>query len=537
MPSGNKRMQINSRERVLSTDVNRLQSFISRDMAEVLRFALDAESEMDLQAGGAEQVGTATTGPMRATILNGLRCLPDNGTTNLFITPGVIGVVNPDVPANPDDGPYKWIVDAGVPSTAALTFTANATGSPRVDVIECARTDVVVESDNRDVFDPATGLFAAALQNKVAAGRMAYRVRLGSPNALASGFSPGWLPLAVVSSPNGAVLWDHAVLWDVRPLAQDLLFQPFNISRSMNEIHKAVAGWTWDTPSISTMRQQGVVETSIRGRRAGGVLRAGPLGVGTTPPTVTDYILINDASNQDPGISLAVNSPWYLWFCFPYGLPRWARYSEAPAGPRIPQGPRGIPVVTHRGPADASGRPASPIGIPTALGVGSSTSDATMALAGAVVAGPLLNPVMSDGVVQWSGGAALTPTSTVPNISADWVFTDNVRYPANARAIHVEIRVSLTTSGADGEYQPTLSMTNSLVGTMDLVARSVQLPPMFVPDGETFQYAVEARVPLMPTWPTEAGLASRLLRFTHGSPAGGSSAGYQLFVLGWELGP
>ena len=178
MASGQKRMVINTREKIISTDINRLQAFIGTQDAEELRWMLLAPAD----EGGAATVSGSATTPPNAMVLNGLWARPEVGTVNLFITPGVIAMVDPDAPPSADDSPCKIIVDDGVLLGGALVLTPGA-GSTRIDIVECSRTTQVLETDNRDIYNPSTGLFTPASVTKAAPGWSSSTCRCATPRA------------------------------------------------------------------------------------------------------------------------------------------------------------------------------------------------------------------------------------------------------------------------------------------------------------------------------------------------------------------
>jgi len=229
MSNGFKNVVINTRERAVSLDINRLQKFMGRDLTDYFRFMFDAVTQHDLEGGGTSVLGAAVTNPLRGIILNGLTPKPEIGGVNVTIDAGIALLVDPESPLNSDDGPYKFVSSAGVSAPGTLTLTPNASGSTRIDIIECQRVQndpATKEVDNRDIYDVATGLFNATTVDKAYRDGLTFRIRTGTPGGGFAGVGTvsGWLPMTVCRVPNGTVSWDTVDLWDVRPLASDLEF-------------------------------------------------------------------------------------------------------------------------------------------------------------------------------------------------------------------------------------------------------------------------------------------------------------------------
>jgi hypothetical protein len=166
--SGHKKLINNTREKLVSTDFNRMQSFIAARRSNWLRYWIDVFKRQDELGGDIIETPTDSVGtPVLADIYGGLTVIPQEGTLNLHVVAGVVGMLDPDASPDDDDSPYKLIYDPGIDTDGALQMTANSSGSIRIDVIECERVDTVIESDNRDVYDPPTGAFSALPVDKV----------------------------------------------------------------------------------------------------------------------------------------------------------------------------------------------------------------------------------------------------------------------------------------------------------------------------------------------------------------------------------
>lgn len=359
MSSGMENVVLNSLERLVSTDHNRLQKFKARDVAEAFRYLLDVScGTEDLDAGGVPTEFLTQENPLRAEVFSGLLARPQIGSLNVLVDAGLLYCVDPDASPSPDDSVYKFIRSPGVPNVGGLVMTANASGSIRIDVIECQRTnnaDQVVETDSRDLFNPSTGLFTATTVTKATQGTLTFRVRAGTAGSGFPGTAAGWLPLAVASVAAGATTCDQMTFWDVRPLLSDRAHGLQNVS-AQSCVNEAESQWD----ARVTTAIVGLPRARVHRRIAGGLV-SGESAIDAT-----------SAANQEPGFAPA--NLWHLYLLFPFSLPRWARYSTSASGSRIPRGPRGIAVVSATNMHDDAS-PVSAVSLPTATGLLGSTTE------------------------------------------------------------------------------------------------------------------------------------------------------------------
>lgn len=463
MGSGQKREVLNTQERILSTDHNRAQAFLGSHIAELLRAMLNTtQGSDDLDAAAIQTTFSSSANPLRAEIFSGLLVRPTATTLEVLVEAGTVALIDPDSPASTDDSPYKVITDPGVTASGTLVIGAGA-GSTRIDVIECSRVtggESTLESDNRDVFDEVSGLFVPASLPKVRAGRLQYRVRVGTPGAGFPGTAAGWLPLAVVSVPTSATSVDGMTFWDVRPMIQDRSVQPFAIARTRPRIHKALVNAASVNAVTGTVDVDGPAIAGCS-RRLGGMLRSGSV--------VADADNINcaTAANQEPGISFTANRPWYLYLLTPFGLPRWARYTAS--GTRVPRSPRGIPVVSMTAP-DTDGNPSAAISLPTLTGLGSNTAVGVAVAAGFAGSGGTQGAFFGDNengytLVSTDGGTTdpLPHTATTSLSGAPvaglcrYDLTAGTHYPPHARALLCEFRASFACTFGSPFWQNLMS--------------------------------------------------------------------------------
>lgn len=524
--SGLKREVFSARERAVSDDLVRAQAFLSAAIAEKHR-RIHTSLASEEEAAGKTTVPAATGNPLSAMILEGLRFDPQIGSVNALVTPGVGLFVMPDASPHPDDDPGRLISDPGVQTAGALTLTAGAV-STRIDVVEVQPTSTVVESDNRDLFNPSTGLFSAVLVNKVVRGSLTYRIRTGTAGAGFPGTASGWLPIAVCSVPSSATTWDDVVVWDVRPLLSDLARGPGIVDSVWNTLsrqHAAVVN------NAGTWSASGIVEGELGGWKVGGNLS----------PTLTGATSVDLDSGatpnvQVPGFAAVASLPWYLYLVQPFGLPRWARYSPATSLQRTPQAPRGVPAFTQQAP-DYSGRPTTAIPLPTATGLGNTSDNALAVLAGVFGAGATFCGIVvgRDAMTRiLTPGISLAPSSGAASAVVTYQLTSAL-VPGHASVI----RLRLTTVIADTAGDYTISR---MIALYDAVGGNIVVEQRWngtatVPAAGSFTDQFEVELPLPPPLPT-GSFSTLEVKFTITWVSGGAIAysNQAAAIVGWRIG-
>ncbi len=452
MASGMKKMVINTQERAISPDINRLQDFKAKDIAELWRYLADVTENFDLTPGVITEFSALGT-PMRAEVINGLMVEPSVGSLTLDIKPGLLFAIAPD--AGLDDSNYKFVSSVGLPVAGGISMTANPGVSTRIDVIECSIADTITETDNRDIFNPSTGLFVAASKTKARAGTLVFRVRAGTPGAGFPGSVSGWLPLMVARVPAATVSNDTMTFWDVRPLVSDRVR---GLSAGEHEVpvwgdmnFRVQSGGSGATPS----NLEGYCRVGYRGRWLGGTLRRGTKG-----PSDTGSVDLRNVDVQEgAGITSVVGAPYYIYLLIPFGLPRWSRYTEFGVGFRRPRSPNGIMVVSVV-PPDARSRPSTAITLPTGLGFSSTTTD------GVCISSSFQYLNGFGGFYTHNRKTLLTDTlatitnTVVPSLSL--IFRAYVvpitHFPPNATAIYAKSRIVLQSPNTAPLYIDFLQM-------------------------------------------------------------------------------
>lgn len=176
-------VKFNSRERALSTDQNR-QAILSRRAL--------AEAMAALSTGTLKQSGCFGASFVVA---------PQAGTMKCSITPGVALLY--DATAAFPYSTMSWIESAVL---REVTLDAGD-GNPRYDVVEMRAGSATTLTQPRDEFNPLTGSFSVVNMAKEVASYPEFQVRKGVPAVLPSipAGTPGWMPLAYVAVPGGAV--------------------------------------------------------------------------------------------------------------------------------------------------------------------------------------------------------------------------------------------------------------------------------------------------------------------------------------------
>lgn len=437
MSNGMRTMKINTQERAVSTDINRLQTFAQTDLMELARYLLNIQTSA-IDPGAYSEPTTLDT-PVKAEIVSGLMVKPQVGSFSLLVDSGLALMLAPD--GEVEGSNYKYVRDAGVSAPGALVITANASGSIRIDVVECRVNPVAsTVTDSRDIFDTTTGLFTAATVTKETKSVLEYRVRAGVGGAGYPGAANGWLPLCIASVPNGATSCNDVTFWDVRPLVADRI-KPSNVLELATVDELEVRGVR---TNATTYTVNGLWRATLNGRTLGGEFRSSAPGA--------DAASINVANLVNQGASIAEPlSGWvYVYAATPFGLPRWARYNDAPSA-RVPRTPKGFMVVSYVE--------------PTELGTNSTTIPlpASTGLAGTIAIGEAICVLMiprnssnefvqllgSGKQVEFSGGVNSLAVAVSGSINFEFSIATSF-WPPNAKAMKYHFDTSVTIPANSG---------------------------------------------------------------------------------------
>lgn len=523
MASGNKTMVLNARERVVSDDWNRMQRFVGAQVADAIRWLM---LTVQLESGATSLNIQTTLNPLWGVILNGLEARPEIGTVNLFVNPGVIAMINPDASPSSDDSPAKVFYDAGQPLAGALTLTPGSVAT-RIDVIECSRVDVVTQSDNRDVFDPVTGLFTAVLVDKVKTSQLVFRIRTGTAGGgfASVGTAAGWMPIAVASVPSTATTWDDVTLWDVRRLMADMVRSPAQLQQKFPHVRKAWATM-FELGGVRTAR--GVIETELDQYLMGGQLGSNFSGL------ANGALDLLSTSVLEPGFAVSNDLPWILYLLTPFGLPRWAKYTPATAGIRIPDALKGIPVFTQKTPANHGGNPGVAVSLPTGTGLGGSTTKGVVALTGIFNGANFANGVLAD---HWTRlvGPAISPASGAGSGSVRYDLIDGTHWPTGATAVRLRFATRLAAAAGTA-----ITGTREVIltdGAGNVVFSDLQGVVFLSPTAGAINEFIEVDVPLhdlLTAMPNGSPITRQIL-LTH-TVATFTFSVQSVRVVGWRMG-
>lgn len=533
MPSGLKTSIINTQERAISTDINRLQAFAGAGLGELLRYLLNVGGNDDLDAGAIAIEQNTLTAPLSAQIENGLLVRPQNGNLSLFVDPGVITAVAPDT--DPDSSVFKIVVDKGIQSFGVLPMLAGAVGGTRIDIIEIQVGSTVTEFDSRDEFNPSTGLFTPVNVPKARQGNVTgtgnIRVRAGTPGGAFPGLVTGWLPLAVASIPTAATSCDQMTFWDVRPLTNDRAFGVSALTTDRPILNRGAIN------AIALTNVKGWVSATLNSRRVGGRLHRGSAGV-------DGALDLTAAENRESSFTATVGI-WSLYLCTPFGLPRWSRYTDAVAGVRVPRSPRGIPIMSMV-PVDPDGRPTAAISLPPALGLGASAAVLTteaVAIASSwcsTLPGPGVAPLgftMDGTFVQplfnaTNGIVQQTASSAGGSQSFDWV--PNRDFPANARRLAATSFVFGSTPSSPSSNQGTVQIEGYDAGATTGATFSNFVLGHVIPASTPYQLLGNVWLSVPAVYPSR--LPAGLQRYKVSASSIAGTVTYQMAITGWDLG-
>lgn len=523
--SSGKSMIINTRERAVSTDINRLQSFAAADVAEMFRYLLIAKTT-ELSAGGRETVESTQTTPLTALIASGFLCAPQLGGTGLSISAGAMYAVDPTGDTG-DDSSAKFVVDTGLP-IGTISFLANAGPGIRIDVVEMSIASTVIETDNRDIYDPVTGLFTPTLVNKVKKPKPTYRIRRGTQGAGYPGNAAGWLPLMVAAVPSTATDWDDCTCWDVRPLASDMVgYNRMELVHTTSASNDTRFGTKFITADALSPYALGKVEKRYKLWVAGGVFPSNWHALG--------------------GMSLAARKAvgyapvelWYLYAMFPHGLPRWCEYTPASTGALIPGGVRGIIVLSSIDPDQETGAPSGAMTLPTVTGITAATSDGALLAAGRYAAATevMISQVGDRTYAYPSSGVADTGAADATYVYFD-LPTGLGYWPENAKSVFLQCDIAKATGVATALATIQADVSNA---PADAAAwaddiTSIETKTMYLVDnglGNT-EFSITVEVPLPPGFPaTSETTRLRIAVIATGAMALGALTG-SAYAIGWR---
>lgn len=437
MTSTTKSLKYNTRERALSTDLNREQNFLSSELAQFARSLLltpyPTTGTPYYSFNETITEPSVTDRPIRAAVLQGLAPYPINGTTDLLITSGQLLQVQATGGLGADDFEVALVTDEGVQTTGILTLTPNSSGSGRVDIVECKVIDYDYETSSRDVYDPGTGLFTVASLVKVTGKKLQYRIRTGDPSSVWPGIVDEWLPLCVLVVPDGTTDFDTVDMYDVRPLVTKRAQDISEVSENLPQFYQLICNYDL----TNQHKIAPIMNVGFKNQR----VRWGDGNAVASSPLMLD---LQSADLRDPAWTPVASEWWRLYLAFPFGLPRWAKYSDSTTSPRKGQR-EGIPIMTNKI-CGFYGNATLTCALPTATGlVGTvETSEMFCVVSGFVDSGGTIRGTMGDKNKLW-----ISPQSTVqPNVTATTLtdtqakFNTRLIVPPNARKARIRVAIA-----------------------------------------------------------------------------------------------
>lgn len=591
MGAGNKYVKINSLERAVSTDFNRMQSLGEADSHEFSRHLVNREIAGDFyNFPGMAAPYTALPAANQFLIphdcLSGLMVRPDNAT-GLLIDPGEGAFFVPAFSgATPDDSKYVYVSSAGVSNVGDLPFVANGGPGIRWDIVECQPTDLLLESSSRDTYNPANGQFVNALVDKVRGGALTFRIRAGTQGAGIPDPDPAWMPLAAVHVRADATGFTNCDVYDIRPLVSERcvwspntpLSPPTGESIGCRMVLYESEMTPVFTAGVNGLGLGGYFRGHFGGYWTGGRIRrnmpassTASFGATAAADPNTSYFNAEAAQNKSASFSIAGDDTFTVCAFFPRGYPRWVRYSETSLAPaasnhlrksgRLPQGPRGLLWVEHA-PATKSGllvgtpptvlgETAGAWGHVVVEGLTNGTTDFYPARGG--VAGQ----TFWHSAYQITAASGATPTArtricTGQNLPAAVVTTNGggtassldfslLRQhpiPPYARSVHLTVEILIIGTAATDEILPqaayTYMVTGSDTGTpvnMSVSSGRADNTP------NTWRYTGVIEVPLIPQGNFDSGVTAGTQKLSviisHG--AGIASLTGLAFVEGYTI--
>lgn len=497
MSSGPNNVIFNTRERVVSRDLNRLQQFSGAALAQVLM-----RMRGQRQLLSAHEAPGVTFDPALLTISDQVQHRVIGGCMvrcdapgYLTVDAGSVAFYAPGYSTSTDDSDWVVVDDPGATSTVLLPFVANAGAGTRMDIVECRPYETSSLSENRDVYDASTSTYAPTLVSKASGAALTYRIRQGTAAAGLPAKDDNWCPLAVVAVTTTATGFTTCDVYDVRPLLDAAAQVPLSWDHASSPnnplitiLDSSLCGVNYDT---STAKAQGWWAAGFNGYLVGGPLyKTSPSASWST--TLVDFIDIEDTTNWSSNLPPTVsgNARNSLVCLIPSQFYRFMRYTRADYSGlgRIPRGPNGIFTICSGG-SSANGNLGAGARMPA--GVGCATETCYGPVVAEIRSGPthLLGfyargrdvTFPSDG---YSESASLTPvtvTATIDTLLAahgEFTFTPSTSatfstgsIPADARYVWLKVTAIFTCTNSGVGYANTYAFAHS---NADLIRGSVE---------------------------------------------------------------
>ena len=562
---------INTREQLVSSDINGLQYNQSAALMQVVRRLWNDRytnvipgQPVFSSTGGVSGNGIPNTAigvgtqPLAAEIFGGLMVQPGSGAASLLVQAGTLGCIFPTTPTNPLDSPYTLVDDPGVQLLGVIPFVANPGVFKRGGWVECSPVLTVLTVENRNIFDPITGLFIPTPVVKSAAARLTYRWRQATVDTkIFPILDPYWTPLAYTCMRPGALTFDDCTFYDVRNLITD---RPYPFSRDetsygVTDTHKQVTYSVTDAGggprSVVGMYdiigegfdpESATIGGKSFGRVSGKIFKSTPSLGGAR---VNSQVFIATASENIAPFTTSIASTFHFVVAlFPLGLPRWSRYMELPInGQRYPEQQRGLMTVTSLN-CDADGKVLG-VELPPGLDI----------ITGNTASGRMIAPLYfdsssayapmrgsNDGWIMFSedtGNGDITLATQSPGNNGAFEFDVNMNQTSKLfpwmDQISVTHSITLTPGAAPGTaIELETYFITSINGTKLATLSDDHVG--FLPNG--FGALALKRSMRIPLGQSQKAIDTRYLRadYTPIGGAGGTLLTYRLSMNGFKLG-
>lgn len=283
MPSTDN-IQINTRERPYSTDINNLQSMLGRTLLDLMQYSQSLRVlTQPVEASG------------RNVIAGGLVASPSGNDVSI----GAGALLQYSATIVPTPGPLDSTYRIGI-NRAAETVVMPAPGVTTYYLIEAQMVNVTATTESRDILDPGTGQFVPTLVPKQIQREVQFQLLTGGANAPAP-TGGDWVPIAIVRRPGGGGAVASSDIIDVRRIADFGVQKPATPAMINNMLD------TLNYPAN---------EVAIN------VEYNGPQGLrGAVTTTATD---VTAAAIVSPSVVLAASTKFYLY------LAPWSTLSLSP---------------------------------------------------------------------------------------------------------------------------------------------------------------------------------------------------------------
>jgi hypothetical protein len=329
------RIVMNTRERGVSNDINRLQDLLGLDLMEMYR-----------GLAGFHMNPNGTVSQDRNAVIRGLAAVPGGAGLSVDVQEGYATIIRSAGPPTADDSAYRLLHNRAAQN---LVLAAADPVNPRFDLIEATFSDDLVESQNRDIYNPVTGLFAPAAVDKVRKAGCVLTVTTGAAgaNPVIPAFSAAAtdrIPIAAVRVPALAAAIVANDILDLRPL-----FVP----APMTKAHGIIDGFD-------------LAATSTTAGFPGWTVRPGQAMVDGQLLRQVGSLILSTTGTIDPAAFPLTAATWYYAYLFACRDSAGHRARFTNIATPLQEGF----IVLSSVPPTIEGYPSAPVGFPTAAGGG-----------------------------------------------------------------------------------------------------------------------------------------------------------------------